>query len=188
MRPVTLPAGLEDRSLEIYIHRGELHVIYASRAIHFDELPEDIKDVFLQHMMLNRHALKSLRDDFKLTDAGDMLNQYVKCNFGNFDCKPDMDEEGTIYPECWNCGRRGKCPGEGKICSRIQGKNGMLTRHETEIFFQVIDGKLDKEIADHFKSSLSTVKTQLSDIREKLGVNNRIEIMNYALRSGILSI
>jgi DNA-binding CsgD family transcriptional regulator len=117
-----------------------------------------------------------------------MLTQYIKCNFGNFDCIPDLDEEGTIYPECWNCGRRGNCPGEGKICGRIQGKNAMLTRQETQIFFLLIDGKLDKEIADHFHSSLSTIKTQLSDIREKLGVNNRIEIMNYALKSKILSI
>jgi DNA-binding CsgD family transcriptional regulator len=188
MRPVALPAGLEDNSLEIYLHNKALHAIYQGKVIPFSELPEEIKDIFAQNMLSNKTAFKSLQNDFHLADAGEMLEQFVKCNFGNFDCIPDMDEDSTIYPECWNCGRRGACPGEGKICSRIQGKNGMLSRRETEIFFLIIDGKQDKEIADHFNTTISTIKTQLSDIREKLGVNNRIEIMDFALKSKILSI
>lgn len=147
MRPVNLPAGLEDKGVEIYLHNGEIRVLYAGRVISFTELPEEIRDVFVSHMMANKVALACLKNDFGMTDAGEMLEQYVKCNFGNFDGQPDMSEDGITVAECWDCGKRGNCPGEGRVCSRLAGKNGILTKRETEIFFEIIDGKLDKEIA-----------------------------------------
>ena len=104
------------------------------------------------------------------------------CNFGNFDGIPDMDEDGTVYPECWNCGNRGSCPGEGKVCSRIQGPNGLLTKRETEIFFLLIDGISHKMIADKFGTHIQTIETQLKDIREKLGCHSSIEVMDFAIR------
>jgi DNA-binding NarL/FixJ family response regulator len=188
MRPVRIPGGIEDNSLEIFIHNGELEVHYMKSTIPFEKLPEHLKDAFSQHMLANKAALKSLHDDFNLHDASDMLIQYIKCNFGNYDFVPDMDSEGTIYPECWNCGKRGTCPGEGKVCGRIRGPKGLLSKCETEIFFMVVDGKFDKEIASFYDKSLATVITQLSDIRLKLDCNNRIEIMNYAIRRKLINI
>jgi DNA-binding CsgD family transcriptional regulator len=182
MRPVTLPAGLEGKDLEIYIHKGDLHVLYNSQVIHFEQLPEETRDLFVQHMMANKPALASLKNDFGLNDANDMLTQYLKCNFGNFDLIPDMDEEGTIYPVCWDCGKRGECPGEGKVCGRIQGPDGLLTRRETEIYFLLIDGKSHKMIADHFGTHIQTIQTQLKDIREKLNCHSSIEVMGFALK------
>jgi DNA-binding NarL/FixJ family response regulator len=188
MRPVNLPAGLEDKGMEIYIHRGELRVIYDSQIISFDHLPESIRDIFSQHMIANKAALKSLKTDFGLSDANDMLMQYIKCNFGNFDGQPDMNEDGVTISECWDCGQRGTCPGEGKVCSRIAGPNGMLTKRETEILFLLIEGKFDKEIAANFEVTLPTIETQLKYIREKLGCNNRIEVMNFAIRRKLILI
>lgn len=188
MRPVNLPAGLEDKGVEIYLHNGELRVIYGSRVISFSELPEEIRDVFVSHMMQNKPALVCLKNDFGLTDAEPMLEQYVKCNFGNFDGQPDMNEDGVTIAECWDCGMRGNCTGEGRICSRLAGKNGILTKRETEIFFLIIEGKLDKEIANHFGSSPATIETQLKDIRMKLGCNNKVEIMNFAMKRKLLII
>lgn len=188
MRPVNLPAGLEDKGVEIYLYHGELRVIYASRIIPFAELPMEIRDVFVSHMMQNKAALICLKNDFALTDAEQMLEQYVKCNFGNFDGQPDMNEDGVTIAECWDCGLRGKCPGEGRVCSRLAGKYGILTRRETEIFFEIIEGKLDKEIANHFGVSQATIETQLKNIREKLDCNNKVEIMNFAMKRRLLII
>jgi len=181
MRPVNLPAGLEDKGVEIYIYRGRLRVIYDGQIISFEQLPERIRDLFSQHMMANRTAIISLKKDFGIENPFDMLKQYIICNFGNFDGQPDMSEDGVMITECWDCGHRGTCRGEGRVCSRLQGPRGLLTRRETEIFFLVIEGKYDKEIAEHFGVSLATIETQLKYIREKLGVNNRIEIMKFAL-------
>lgn len=186
MRPVNIPAGLEGKDLEIYIHKDSLHVLYNKKVYHFELLPEEIRDIFVQHMMTNKPAIASLQKDFGLSDAGAMLEQYIKCNFGNFDCTPDMDEDGTIYPECWDCGRRGTCPGEGKICSRLKGPGGLLTRRETEIFFLLIDGKSHKMIADNFGTHIQTIETQLRDIREKLKCNSSIEVMNFAIKRKLI--
>jgi DNA-binding CsgD family transcriptional regulator len=138
--------------------------------------------------MANKAALASLRKDFNLSELEGMLIQYIKCNFGNFDGVPDMDEDGMIAQECWDCGRRGSCPGEGKICSRLQGPNGLLTKRETEIFFLLIDGKSHKMIADHFGTHIQTIETQLKYIREKLGCNSSIEVMNFAIKRRLLMI
>jgi hypothetical protein len=82
MRPVALPAGLEDKNLEIYIHKGALRVIYNGKIYPFELLPESIRDTFSQHMMANKQALRSLYHDMKITDPDRMLTQYIKCNSG----------------------------------------------------------------------------------------------------------
>jgi DNA-binding NarL/FixJ family response regulator len=186
MRPVTLPAGLEDKGLEIYLHKGELRVIYNSKIYSFELLPETIQDTFLQHMMANKIAYNSLKKDFGLTEIKAMLVQYIKCNFGNFDNVPDMDEDGTIHSECWNCGLRGTCPGEGKVCGRLQGTNGLLTKRETEIFFLLVDGKSHKMIGDFFGTHIQTIETQLKYMREKLGCHSSIEVMDFAMKRRII--
>lgn len=182
MRPVILPPGLEDKSLEIYIHKRKLRILHNGHVISFEELPSEFRELLEQDLIRNRPAITSLLLDFKIEDPNMMLEQYVMCNFGNFDGEPDIDEDGVLITECWDCGLRGECPGEGKVCSRIKGPNGMLTKRETEIFFLVVEGKIDKEIANEFGSSIPTVLTQLKSIREKLGVNNRVEIMGFALK------
>lgn len=188
MRPVTIPAGLEDKGLEIYLHKGDLRVIYNGKLYAFDFLPEAIQDAFLQHMMANKTALASLQKDFNLTEVKDMLIQYIKCNFGNFDNVPDMDEDGTIHSECWNCGRRGTCSGEGKVCGRLQGPHGLLTKRETEIFFLLVDGKSHKMIGDFFGTHIQTIETQLKYMREKLGCHSSIEVMGYAMKRKLVGI
>lgn len=188
MRPVNIPAGLVDKSLEIFIHNGDLHVLYNKKQVHFEFLPEKIKDSFSQHMMANKKAIKSLHDDFKITDPTDMLIQYVKCNFGNFDNQADMNEDGVIVSEIWNCGLRGKCPGEGKICGLVQGPNGNLTKRELEAFLLVVDGKYDKEIAVLMDITQNTLETYLARIRSCLKCNNRLEIMKFAIDRKIVSV
>jgi DNA-binding CsgD family transcriptional regulator len=188
MRPVHLPAGLEDNAVEIYLHKGELRIINNGKTSYFELLPEAVHEAFVLHLMANKIALASLKKDFGLSDAQEMLIQYIKCNFGNFDGIPDMDEDGTIYPECWDCGRRGSCPAEGKVCNRLQGPNGLLTKRETEIFFLLIDGKSHKMIADIFGTHIQTIETQLKDIREKLGCHSSIEVMNFAMKRKLILI
>lgn len=186
MRPVQLPAGLMDDKLEIFIHNGDLFVLYNGRPTPFELLREDIQDSYLQHMLANKPAMQSLRKDFGLFDAREMLKQYVKCNFGNFDNIPDMDKDGTVFPECWDCGKRGECPGEGRVCGRIVGPHGILEKAETEIFFLLISGKSHKEIAAIRDKHIQTIETQLKSIREKLGCHSSIEVINYAVKRKLI--
>jgi DNA-binding NarL/FixJ family response regulator len=51
----------------------------------------------------------------------------------------------------------------------------LLTKRETEILSQLAKGSLYKEIADHMKISLDTVRTHLQHIYNKLQVHSRHE-------------
>jgi DNA-binding CsgD family transcriptional regulator len=188
MRPVSIPAGLEDQNIEIYLHRGEIRAIYNGQVVAFNLLPQDFIDNLSSAMMSDAQAVKTLVSKMQITEPLAMLEQFVKCNFGNFDGEPDVTPDGMMIRECWDCGVRGTCPGEGKVCKRLQGKNGMLTAAETNIFFLVIEGMLDKEIASAIGCSVPTVETHLKHIREKLDVNNRIEIMGWAMQRKLLFI
>lgn len=187
MRRVNLPAGLEDRNIEIYINDGKLRAICCGTVLPFESLPHDFIEVLSAAMISDKKAVKSMIKDLGIVFPEKMLEKYIMCNFGNFDGVPDVTVDGVILRECWDCGHRGSCPAEGKVCSRIQGPNGLLTKRETEIFFMVVEGKQDKEIAARFDISINTVITLLKRIRECLGINNRVEMMSYAIKRKLIT-
>jgi two-component system nitrate/nitrite response regulator NarL len=56
-----------------------------------------------------------------------------------------------------------------------------LTRRELEIIAAVVEGASNREVADRFGLSPQTVKNHLSNIFDKLGVSNRLELALYAV-------
>ena len=50
----------------------------------------------------------------------------------------------------------------------------MLTNKETEVLRQIVEGKINSEIASELYISLSTVKTHVSSILYKLNAKNRV--------------
>ena len=59
-----------------------------------------------------------------------------------------------------------------------------LTLREEEIVLTVARGRTNSEIADELHISLSTVKTHLTSVMNKLGARNRVEIAMWAYESG----
>jgi DNA-binding CsgD family transcriptional regulator len=180
MRIGRLPAGLEDGGVEIYIYKGELRALYKGKTMAYDKLPLIIRSKFCRRLFKDFTACLSLQNDFLLTDPKEMLNMWLRCNFGAFSNNRDMDYDGSIHPHAYDCGNRGKCPGEGKVCSYPSGQNGTLAKCEAHVYFMHIKGKVNKEIADELNISESTVETHLQRIRLKLGCNNCREVMKFA--------
>lgn len=56
-----------------------------------------------------------------------------------------------------------------------------LTPRELEVTAAVVDGQTNKDIAETFGISVSTVKHHLTSIFDKLGVYNRVELVLFAL-------
>lgn len=79
-----------------------------------------------------------------------------------------------------------------EFTSEIEGKNHLqlddlgITRQERIIIQLVIEGKTSKEIGNEIHVAESTVKKYLSDIYYKLGVGNRIEMINFIRAHNIL--
>lgn len=59
-----------------------------------------------------------------------------------------------------------------------------LSGAELKVFWQVIQGFTNKEIANHLFLSPRTVQTHLSNILAKLGLKNRSQLVKYAFENG----
>jgi DNA-binding NarL/FixJ family response regulator len=60
-----------------------------------------------------------------------------------------------------------------------------LSQREREVVCLVASGHRNKEIADKLFISEQTVKTHLSNIFQKLEINDRLELALYAMRNGL---
>ncbi len=108
------------------------------------------------------------------------------CNYGGFDFVPDF-HNGKTNKEIWQCGKRGSCPAEGIVCLPMETKEGSLTRQELEIIKWIATGLPDKIIACKLNISCNTVTTHTANIRRKIGANNRIEVMLFAIKNNLIN-
>lgn len=67
-----------------------------------------------------------------------------------------------------------------------QEKIHPFTARELEIVSLCSEGLLSKEIADRLQISHRTVENHKNNIFKKLGINNSVELVNYAMQHGIL--
>ncbi len=182
-----LPAGLENKSVEIYVYNHELKAIFNGEIIPFIELPEEVIEIFEIELIKDKVAYSTVETVFKLIDSSDILEQYVKCRYGGFDFIPDLVHgKLSTNPEYWDCGLRGKCAAEGKVCKLPVAKNGQLTPRETEVIRYVAEGLPDKIIAHKMDIAISTVVTYQKRIRTKLGAYSRIDIMKFAITNNLI--
>ena len=62
-----------------------------------------------------------------------------------------------------------------------------LSQREVEVLRLVALGKSNREIGEELIISEGTARRHVSNIYQKIGVNNRSEATSYALREGLLS-
>ena len=67
-------------------------------------------------------------------------------------------------------------------------RNGGLTTRELEILQFIVDGKSNKEIADHLNLSVNTVSVHRANIMDALGIHKTAELVVYAIRNGLVNI
>ena len=63
-----------------------------------------------------------------------------------------------------------------------------LTKREVQIIGALVDGQTNKDIATTFGISEYTVKHHLTNIYDKLGVYNRVELVLFAINRGLCSL
>jgi two-component system, NarL family, nitrate/nitrite response regulator NarL len=66
-------------------------------------------------------------------------------------------------------------------------KNFRLTHREMEILAVVVSGLTNREIAEKFSISEQTVKHHVTNIFDKLGVYNRLELALFAVHHGLIA-
>ncbi|MFC1987967.1 response regulator [Chloroflexota bacterium] len=75
--------------------------------------------------------------------------------------------------------------GDGRVA---QDPYEQLTERERDVLKLVAEGYTTKEIADRLVVTPKTVEGHRTNLMAKLGIHNRIELVKYALRKGIISI
>ncbi len=64
----------------------------------------------------------------------------------------------------------------------------LLSRREYQVFLKLLDGKPVDQIASELFISRQTVGTHKSRLMSKLGLNNNIDVIRYAIRHGLISL
>lgn len=181
-----LPPGLEDNGVEFYIHDNDIKCLHKGIIYKWGEFPQFILDIVKNDMVAHPEAIKALLN-WDLRQPVEQIKQYIICRFGGFDNDPDIDKEGKIiYTEYFDCGRRGNCAYEGKLCSTIQAVEGYLTKRELEVLKLVATNKKNSEIAELLFISEETVSTHNQNIQKKLGVEDKLGMSIWAHSKNIV--
>lgn len=174
-----LPPGLIDENLEIFADGTKLMATYNGVTIIFEALPDAIKYQFEKILNADKVALEYLEKEYKTKE--EMLYQYVWCNFGGWNMKPDLDKE-TTTKEYWDCGCRGRCKAEGIICNMPF----RFSPRELEFISLCSNDLADKQIADKMNISNNTATTYRQNITKKLPtVNSKVGIAVFAIENNL---
>src|SRR5438128_11760193 len=76
-------------------------------------------------------------------------------------------------------------PGTAQIKTDAEVARLGLTRREMQVIGALVDGQTNKDIAATFNISEYTVKHHLTNIYDKLGVYNRVELVLFAINRGL---
>jgi len=179
-----LIAGLVDKAVEFFVHKNEVYCVHDGRSYSFEEIPQWIIDIVEMDMLKHPEALKALAQ-WENLDNDDHIRQYIICRFGGIDDEPDIDTKGEVHEaEYFDCGLRGTCRHEGKLCTAFKVSNGYLTKMELAVLKLI--NLADKLIADHMCISVDTVITHQQNIRTKTGLKSKVELAIFAQKKGII--
>ncbi len=76
---------------------------------------------------------------------------------------------------------------EKEISKSKNCKTGGITEREIEVIRELASGRRPKEIVDILNISYHTIITHKKNVYKKLGINHSIELMQYALKTGIIT-
>ena len=142
-----------------------------------DTVKDNFPECFARLSMLYQKREKSERDFM-------MAQRFIRCNFGKEDhLSPDL-EFGQLNFEEVSCPLRGGfCEDEGVICK----PKGLyhLSEQERAVASLYVKGFTFKAIACMLHKNESTVKTQLWNIKNKLGVKSCREIITVLRIGGV---
>lgn len=182
---MSIPSGLEDHNLEIYRYKNTARAIYNGKTMNYTNLPESIREVFQAELISDRKACNCIRSKMCITDSEAMEVTYVSCRYGALNHIADLKGKKTAC-DMPVCDETETCPGYDIVCKAPEGPGGSLARREFQIAVLIANGRLDKEISAELGIQIPTTRTHINRIREKLGVNNRIEIALWMHKQGTI--
>ena len=157
------------------IRMPELDGIEVTRLLAGPDVADPLAIVVITTFDLDEYvhgALKAGARGFLLKDAGpDLLSQAVR-SAASGDALIAPSVTARLLSTFSELGASSRAPAAQPIAP--------LTEREEEVLVTVALGHTNAEIADELSVSLSTVKTHLASLMNKLGARNRVELAMWA--------
>lgn len=185
MSVLNLPPGLSDRNIELWVEGDVVFVLKDGLKRRLENVDDTTMAIFMEDLQNSVLAQKALYD-MNILEPMERLKKYLSCRYGDFNMVPDFTPEGANEGDFYDCGQRGNCKWEGKLCSRMKAPNGILTRREIEIIRLIAEDLPDKQIAEILGIEITTMATHRKHIEEKLGVFTKVGIAAWALKNNIV--
>lgn len=175
-----LPAGVVDTNVEFFAHKDRVLAMFKGSIIEVRHLPEFLLQKIQHQLEIDKEATAAL-NTLGITDNMERIEQFISCRFGAFNMAPDMVNEKFASVEYWDCGLRGSCQHEGKLCKQPVD----LTKKEMEVVKLIANGDQDKEIADKLNMSINTIPVHKRNIQEKTKCRSKVDIAVMAIKNGL---
>ncbi len=136
-------------------------------------------------------AYKALRELYARYDGNRLyrdflaVRRFIKCNFGLYDNRIDVDENWNFHFEFVGCPLRGECKHFNVICS--PKFNSTLSQAEERVMKLLYRGKTDEEAAELLYISIYTVRNHRKNAFRKLSIHSMSEFMRYASDKGMFN-
>lgn len=166
--------GLIDDHCEVFKTGSQLMATYAGSTLLFADLPKKVLRQYQDALEADSAAKKALIEWG--VPPSRWLERFVECRFGGVDHTPDLSSCGQLSPDYHDCGRRGQCPFEGRICKNPTG----ITKRERETLVAIAQGLPQKQVADKLGISEVTVSKHRKKLFEKTGAQCSVELAVFA--------
>jgi DNA-binding CsgD family transcriptional regulator len=171
--------------IEFFVDADELYAIVNGTTHPWHEVPELVKQQLQSELNADAMATVSLKK-WGL-DGDHALRQFATCRFGGFNHQADLSNDKDSDNEYYDCGHRGACAYEGRLCHTIRvNDEHLLGFRELQVIRLIGAGLLDKQIADVMGISVNTVTSHVANIRTKTNSPTRTAIAAWAFDKGII--
>ena len=167
---------LEKMKKELVAIDGKLFQIEIN-LLEFHQIDVNVKLNLLSQFLLDKKAQAGL--ELMNIPIENQLEQFGICHFGGMDDKPDFDTD-VINPEWFDCGRRGKCPGEGLVCKSIITPLGRISPRMIQYITLAAKGWYDNDIAEKMGVSSTTVSSYRVHCLAVLELENKSALVAWA--------
>jgi DNA-binding CsgD family transcriptional regulator len=165
---------------------GRLYFATRGQVLPFSSLPREVREDLRDELLSDTRALKGLRL-MGITQEDQMLEMYNYCNRGRLSTTGDISSEGKKSKEFFDCGRRERCVGEGKVCNCLTINGSRITHRELECLRLIAQGLSYKSICLEMGFRRETAVASLIDrLRDKLQCGNQTEIALKVREVGLI--
>lgn len=178
------------KNIEFYITpSGEIMIVRDGEPLHqyttsdheFTEEMLDMLNEFYPEAFkaLSKAYVTSVRN--KYYHGFLMTSRFIRCNWGVYDARPDVDANGIFCFEAVPCPQRCECPYDGVICN--PKFNSQLSDREHQVMRLYYFQKCVEDIADELCISPLTVLRHKQNSLSKLKLHSVADFISYAART-----